>query len=96
MQMTRKAWQQIALKAQQLAVQGHKVNAIKFLREQTGCGIKEAYDAVKMLLVLHAGKQVRNELHRIFNPPQCVCGVIMRTAEDARKHMSEHPDWKLQ
>ena len=47
--MTRKEWRVIAACAQRLKMQGRQVDAIKYLRSKTKCGIKEAYDAVNKL-----------------------------------------------
>lgn len=47
--MTRKAWRQLALRAQMLVQSGRKVEAIKVLRDGTACGLKEAYDAATQL-----------------------------------------------
>ncbi len=32
---------------------------------------------------------------RAVRPVECVCGTVMRSAEDAKAHMAEHPDWKI-
>ena len=49
MVMTRKAWRLLAAEAQWLKQRGRQVEAIKCLRRQTNCGLKEAYDAVNKL-----------------------------------------------
>ena len=50
--MTRQQWRVIAQRAQALAHLGGTIGAIKYLREQTGCGLKEAYDATNALRAL--------------------------------------------
>lgn len=50
--MTRKEWRTIAARAQSLARSGAVVEAIKLLRQNVDCGLKEAYDAVHKLKAL--------------------------------------------
>lgn len=45
MKMTRKQWQDVVQHAFKLTRNGQTIEAIKFLRRETGCGIKEAHDA---------------------------------------------------
>lgn len=47
--MTRKAWREIAAKAHAMIRAGHTIDAIKYLRDSTGCGLGEAYKAVNRL-----------------------------------------------
>lgn len=49
MKMTRAAWTAIVRQAAVLMKRHERVAAIRLLREKTGCGLKEAYDATKRL-----------------------------------------------
>lgn len=47
--MTRQAWRKIAKRARQFAQQGQFIEAIKYLRAETGCGLADAYKAANAL-----------------------------------------------
>jgi len=47
MKMTRKNWRSICNKAYTLTMDGQRIEAVKLLRNSTGCGLKEALDATK-------------------------------------------------
>jgi ribosomal protein L7/L12 len=50
-EMKRSEWRTIVAHAQRLAIDHQTVEAIKLLRGATNCGIKEAYDEIKKLVV---------------------------------------------
>lgn len=56
MTMSRAEWRQIAREAANILRNEGRVPAIKYLRERTGCGIKEAYDATHRLERVNWGK----------------------------------------
>lgn len=49
MKMTRTRWRILAREVDNIRRNEGRVPAIRHLRDQTGCGIKEAYDATKRL-----------------------------------------------
>lgn len=49
MKMTRIEWRCVCIEVQRLAKTGSFIYGIKLLRNRTGCGLKEAFDAVKRL-----------------------------------------------
>jgi len=56
MKMTRATWRQIARETATICRNEGRVPAIRYLREQTGCGLKEAYDATHRLDKVNWGK----------------------------------------
>lgn len=58
MMMTRVEWRKVAREAQGLSRQS-TIDAIKYLREATGCGLKQAHDAVRRLQSLREIKEER-------------------------------------
>lgn len=56
MRMTRSEWRAIARETANILRNEGRVPAIRYLRERTGCGIKEAYDATYRLERVNWGK----------------------------------------
>lgn len=47
--MTKREWRAVVIEAQRLSQNGQCITSIKLLRERTGCGLKEAHDAMRKL-----------------------------------------------
>lgn len=59
--MTRLEWRRIAYRARVLIFEGKKIEAIKYLREQTDARVSDAYHAVNQLADIPLSKWTPEE-----------------------------------